>query len=166
METTDERAHKSIFARAKSGGNGCKVSEKRFFDGSGSRGNKEKTARWAVLSKFLRPKQGETEAKQCFARGSTRLGKAKSVRLGRASAVFKRVRAVRELGHSDQNRKQAFACFLFCTNVCGCTSVLLLVPKQREEPVCSANGSRLWRNWRTRKSHNKFPGNYFVFFNL
>ena len=37
----------------------------------GSRGNKEKTARWAVFSKFLRPKQGETEAKQCFARGST-----------------------------------------------------------------------------------------------
>ena len=40
----------------------------------GSRGNKDKTARWAVLSQFLRPKQGETEAKQCFARGSTRLG--------------------------------------------------------------------------------------------
>ena len=40
----------------------------------GSRGNKDKTARWAVLSQFLRPKQGETEAKLCFARGSTRLG--------------------------------------------------------------------------------------------
>ena len=40
----------------------------------GPRGNKYKTARWAVLSQFLRPKQGETEAKQCFARGSTRLG--------------------------------------------------------------------------------------------
>ena len=74
METTDERAHKSIFARAKSGGNGCKVSEKRFFDGSGPRENDEKTPRWAVLSKFLRPKQGETEAKQCFARETTRLG--------------------------------------------------------------------------------------------
>ena len=37
----------------------------------GSRGNKEKTARWAVFSKSLRPKQGEAEAKQCFARGST-----------------------------------------------------------------------------------------------
>ena len=38
METTDERVHKSIFARAKSGGNGRKSLENRFLDPSGPRG--------------------------------------------------------------------------------------------------------------------------------
>ena len=71
MKIPDERAHKSIFARAESGGNGRKALEKRFLASSGPRGNENKTARWSVLSKFLRPKQGVSGV---TARETTRLG--------------------------------------------------------------------------------------------
>ena len=136
MESADERAHKSIFARAKSGGNGCKVSEKRFFDGSGPRENEGKTPRWGVFSKFS--PQSKVYRRRGGAEVPRRRDLTKSSRCdwGEQALCSSEFVLCANSVTPTKKRKTCQRCvFLFfdCSSSI-CVGVLLLVPGQREGP--------------------------------
>ena len=136
MESADERAHKSIFHREESGGNGCKVSEKRFFDGSGPRENEGKTPRWGVFSKFS-PQSKEYRRRGC-AEAPRRRDLTKSSRCDwgeQALCSSEFVLCANSVTPTKKRRTCQRCVFLFfdCSSSI-CVGVLLLVPGQREGP--------------------------------